>query len=727
VPGYGARFGILFGLLFLIDAGLLAISLARREFLLHLAGGLGTLVSLVAWLAQSYSSAAWPGVLAVVAVFFLVYLLAEPLASALGRKADAPLGRATRVAPFLLVAVPALVALEPAALRPLPLFGTAFVLLGLAAAAAITRKRGTLYYVAVFFVLWRRPWSARYLAPERLGTALVLYLVFGLAYLGVPCWLAASSALAPPWGGGAVLIASLVLLLYLADHRVAPGALFGLALLLAILNAGLFIETASARLPALSLVGGFLSWIVLAAWWLEAADTVALLPALAVVTGLALLMLAGHAWVQSRTAEAAARGFSVGSALGLVAHIFLLAVAADPQLGIPPWPVFAGLAVLALAFAGAALYLRDGAFHAAATLAGAIVLLVWIANAPTAAWCSVGLVALGVLAAFALAAIRMGRAVGDSGTAWSVAAVIALAALHFGAILSSGATAPATAVLAAAHVVALGTLLAVATARGWLKLGLLAVGTGAFAVLVFATLHAGADQWPARLGLAAAIYAVFLAWPFAAGQAAVGSREPWLAAILASAPFFFAARQALVAGGYKHVIGALPLAQAAAMALLLRRLLAVEPARGRDTGRLALVAGAALAFVTVAIPLQLEKQWITIGWALEGAALAWLYRRIAHRGLLLTSAGLLGAAFVRLALNPEIFHYTPRSEVPIFNWYLYTYLVCAAALVVAGRRCSPPTTTSPPPCRACRPQRSRARALLFLLLNIEIADFYAEE
>ena len=600
VPGYGARFGILFGLLFLIDVGLLAIGIARREFLLHLAGGLGTLVSLVVWLAQSYTSAAWPGVLAVVAVFFVIYLLAEPLASVLGRKVDDPLGRATLVAPFLLVAIPALVALEPAALRPLPLFGTAFVLLGLAAAAAILRERGTLYYVAVFFVLVAQAaWSARYLAPERLGAALVLYLVFGLAYLGVPVLARRlDRPLAPPWGGGAVLIASLVLLLYLADHRVAPGALFGLALLLAILNAGLFMETASARLPALSLVGGFLSWIVLAAWWIEAADTVALLPALAVVTGLALLMLAGHAWVQSRSVESAARGFSVGSALGLVAHIFLLAVAADPQLGIPPWPVFAGLAVLALAFAGAALYLRDGAFHAAATLAGAIVLLVWIANAPTAAWCTVGLVALGALAAFTLAAIRMGRAVGDSGTAWSAAAVMALAALHFGAILASGATAPATAVLAAAHAVALGTLLAVATARGWLKLGLLAVGTSAFAVLVFATLHASADEWPARLGLAAAIYAVFLAWPFAAGQAAVGSREPWLAAILASAPFFFAARHALVAGGYKHVIGALPLAQAAAMALLLRRLLAVEPARGRDTGRLALVAGAALAFVT---------------------------------------------------------------------------------------------------------------------------------
>ena len=78
----------------------------------------------------------------------------------------------------------------------------------------------------------------------------------------------------------------------------------------------------------------------------------------------------------------------------------------------------------------------------------------------------------------------------------------------------------------------------------------------------------------------------------------------------------------------------MPVVEGAVLALLLRQLLQLEPAGQRDLGRLALVAGAALAFVTVAIPLQLEQQWITIGWALEGAALAWLYRRIPHRGLL---------------------------------------------------------------------------------------------
>ena len=52
-----------------------------------------------------------------------------------------------------------------------------------------------------------------------------------------------------------MLLASLALLLFLVVRPVAPAALWALALLLAILNAGLFIESASGGLPVLSLAG----------------------------------------------------------------------------------------------------------------------------------------------------------------------------------------------------------------------------------------------------------------------------------------------------------------------------------------------------------------------------------------------------------------------------------------------------------------------------------------
>jgi uncharacterized membrane protein len=168
------------------------------------------------------------------------------------------------------------------------------------------------------------------------------------------------------------------------------------------------------------------------------------------------------------------------------------------------------------------------------------------------------------------------------------------------------------------------------------------------------------------------------------GRRVRGERDPYVAAVLASIVFFFAARAALNAGPYGWSVGALPVVEGAIMALLLRQLLRIELPGTRDLGRLALVAGAALAFVTVAIPLQLHRQWITIGWALEGAALAWLFRRIPHRGLLYTAVALLAAVFARLALNPEILRYEPRGAIRILNWYLYAYLICAVAFLVAA-------------------------------------------
>ena len=43
-----------------------------------------------------------------------------------------------------------------------------------------------------------------------------------------------------------------------------------MALLLAILNLGLFFEASRGRFPILSLAGVMLSWIVIAVWWANA-------------------------------------------------------------------------------------------------------------------------------------------------------------------------------------------------------------------------------------------------------------------------------------------------------------------------------------------------------------------------------------------------------------------------------------------------------------------------
>jgi len=134
----------------------------------------------------------------------------------------------------------------------------------------------------------------------------------------------------------------------------------------------------------------------------------------------------------------------------------------------------------------------------------------------------------------------------------------------------------------------------------------------------------------------------------------------------------------------------------------------------------------ALFFITLIFPIQFERQWITIGWALEGAALLWLFHRVPHAGLRLTGVGLLLAAFVRLALNRAVLDYHPRSVTPILNWYLYTYGIAVLCFFVAARLLAPPRhrifSLNAPPILA-----GLGTVLAFLLLNIEIADFFSPE
>jgi uncharacterized membrane protein len=81
---------------------------------------------------------------------------------------------------------------------------------------------------------------------------------------------------------------------------------------------------------------------------------------------------------------------------------------------------------------------------------------------------------------------------------------------------------------------------------------------------------------------------------------------------------------------------------------------------------------------------------------------------------------------VRLAANGAVLSYYARQCPPILNWYLYTYLVAAAALFLAARFLRD-TDDRPAPGapRVSVLLPAAATVLLFLLLNIEIADAFS--
>jgi hypothetical protein len=412
----------------------------------------------------------------------------------------------------------------------------------------------------------------------------------------------------------------------------------------------------------------------------------------------------------------------------LVGHAFLLFVSAKPELAIPPWPLLGVLLVLDVAAGVAALVIRRAELFVAALVGSMGVLLTFEFTARQAPWPAVAVVSAVVLAALAVAWWPLaGRRLGSGHAALEFFAGAAAVSILLAQAVAIGASktpgAPALGLMICAHLALVVTLLVVAHLKRWYYLAAVAV------LPTFVAVHcelANRVAWSEVLLFDVLAWAPFVVFPLILGRKVVDDRWPWVAPVLASVPFFFIAHEAFFDGGLESVIGALPVFQAIVLAVVLIRLVQLEPKKDRDLGRLALVAAAVLGFVTLAIPLQLEKQWITIGWALEGCALAWLYLRIRHRGLLASSLGLLTVVLIRLVFNPAVFVYHARSEIPIFNWYLYTYLIAAAATFVAAYLLRGEEELFE--VRQLRPVRvlsAFGTVLLFLLLNIEIADFFA--
>jgi uncharacterized membrane protein len=378
------------------------------------------------------------------------------------------------------------------------------------------------------------------------------------------------------------------------------------------------------------------------------------------------------------------------------------------------------------------LYTEHGEMHAGALVLSQAILLVWQITVQTGPWpavaiyCALGVAAFGFI--WLLLAENREFAEDRSEALFAIASVIAAfsgLAVTVTAIVSPGV--PDVWLVAGASTAFIVLILATEWRTHWHNLAPLSVVASAFVLFVWSVERFKPESWSQEFLFAAALYAVFLLFPLLMGFRAVSLLEPYLAAVMASVPFFFFARHSLMAAGFGDRIGILPVGQAVLMAGLLWRLLHLEPPGERSLGRLAMMAGAVLAFITVAIPLQLEKQWITIGWALLAAALAWLWRRIPHQGLLLWTVGLLAAVFVRLVFNPAVFSYHPRGTVPIWNWYLYTYVVCAASFFAVAWFCRDQTESL---FQGLPRMRTLASAggtvLLFLVLNIEIADYYSK-
>ncbi len=226
------------------------------------------------------------------------------------------------------------------------------------------------------------------------------------------------------------------------------------------------------------------------------------------------------------------------------------------------------------------------------------------------------------------------------------------------------------------------------------------------------------------LGWYLVFYAVFAAYPFLFHRRDGSKTIAWTASALSGPLHFWLVYDLVNRAWPNEFMGLIPalFAVPAGIALMVawEQIPVADPKRNTV---LAWFGGIALFFVTLIFPIQFERQWLTVAWGLEGAALLWLFHRVPHHGLRYTGVGLLILAFTRLALNPAVFAYHPRSETPLLNWYLYTYGLVIAALFVGAKLLVPPNHRLFE--KDGRPLLVALGTILaFLLLNIEIADYF---
>ncbi len=175
---------------------------------------------------------------------------------------------------------------------------------------------------------------------------------------------------------------------------------------------------------------------------------------------------------------------------------------------------------------------------------------------------------------------------------------------------------------------------------------------------------------------------LFSWWPLLTRTRFGCERWAWYAAALAGPAWFLALRSLYEIRFGDAAIGLLPVGLGAlslGLAFRIQKQGLLDPEMHKRG--LVWFTAVAMGFISVAIPLQLDKEWITLGWAIQGFALTALWKRLDHAGLKYFALALLAVVTIRLVANPEIVDYHPRSSLPFVNWLMYTYLVPAAALL----------------------------------------------
>ena len=740
-PAIADRTGLFFGYVFLVSLGM--FFLAWREELgglVAVAAGISALL-IVRWVSVAFTGAQSPATMAVCLAFCAIYLTVYLLARRTART-SLPVFYAAVGLPLVALGVAGYLLDSPAAAERTTLFfGFVFVVSLFLVALAWFEGLGRLVAVAggATALLMIR-WAANTFQPAQAPVVVTVCLAFCAVYFALYLIARRLKRDTPPvlWSAVGLPAVALAFALFLMNHAAVgarPGLLFGFilasdALLLAI-------AWLDERLPKLHLVAGLAVFGLLSVWTTRHLSNELLPWALAMYLVFAALHTVFPLLLQRHRPAATPTWWSqLFPPLTLL--LMLLPIFKLESVSFLLWPAILLVDLIAVGLAVVSASLMAVAAVLVLTL---LATGLSIFRVPVTAGLDASLLlVIGGFAVFFFAAcLWLVRKLGDK----LPAANEKLAAV-FG---DPRAQLPAFAsllpflllIMACARLVVpnpsaifgLGLLLTVLTlglARllviEWLPACALAGMAGL--ELIWHSRHFEAAESGGPLAWYVGFYAIFALYPFLFVKTFARLTGPWAVAACSGLAHFWMVFQAIKLGRPDSAgfLGGVPAAFAAAplasVFVVLRTIPADNPKR---LNQLAWFGGVALFFITLIFPIQFERQWLTVAWALEGAALLWLFHRVPHGGLRLVGAALLITSFVRLGCNTAVLGYHMRGDTGILNWYLYAYGLTTAALFAGARLLAPPRSLvlgiNTPPLL-----NTLGVVLAFILLNIEIADFF---
>lgn len=219
-------------------------------------------------------------------------------------------------------------------------------------------------------------------------------------------------------------------------------------------------------------------------------------------------------------------------------------------------------------------------------------------------------------------------------------------------------------------------MLGAVIARRWRGIGWLAyVGTQCLFWAWYAE-HYHSEKRMAVLVFQTAIFLLFVLADLAPNlRRQAAGWEEWIR--LAVNPFVFYATCYFLLNDDRHAwMAVLALAMAIVYAALARAALDLCPS---DRRMLLVTVGTALTFVTLAIPVQLESNWITIAWGMEAVALLWASFETSAPPLRAFSAIVFAIALLRFLFADTPWGYR-APFTPVLNRYFLGMLALAACL-----------------------------------------------